>query len=61
MKKLAALLLLVAVAACVNPVALPDDGHTTSGGNYTTSSGNYTTSSGNYTTSSGNYTTSSGN
>lgn len=54
MKKIAALLLLVAATACANPMALPDDGHTTGSGNHTTGSGNHTTGSGNHTTGSGN-------
>lgn len=50
MKKLAAVLMLVALAACSSPLGLD---HTTDSGNHTTDSGSHTTDSGNHTTDSG--------
>ena len=51
LKVLAAAGALIAVAACSNPLAVPEAPesveHTTSSTNHTTSSGNHTTSSGN--------------
>ena len=53
MKKLVAIAMMLAIAACTNPVSVFEDDHTTSSGSHTTSSGSHTTSSGSHTTSSG--------
>jgi hypothetical protein len=46
MKKLVAIAMMLAIAACTNPVSVFEDDHTTSSGSHTTSSGSHTTSSG---------------
>jgi hypothetical protein len=53
MKKLVAIAMMLAVAACTNPVSVFEDDHTTDSGSHTTDSGSHTTDSGSHTTDSG--------